>query len=126
MQSSHQTNHIDTHWFKDRIADKRLSQRKLASLMGLDPGALSLALNGKRKMSAAEASDIARLLDVDVTEVLTHAGVNGHGNQCAQVNVGAMKAQAAAPVTSVSGDWEAEFMRKWLDLGLHLLRNRGP
>ena len=92
--------------------------------MGLDPGALSLALNGKRKMSAAEVSDIARLLDVDVTEVLAHAGVTAHGNQC-QVNVGAMKAQAA-PVTSVSGDWEAEFMRKWLDLGLHLLRNRGP
>ena len=42
--------------------------------MGLDPAAVSLMLRGKRKMSAAEAAEIARLLNVSVEEVLLHAG----------------------------------------------------
>lgn len=103
--------HIDTHWFQSQLADRRLSQRKLAQLMGVDPGAVSLMINGKRRMTMEEAAEIARLLHVDVTEVMTKAGVSAP--------------KTAAPV-SVRGDWEAEFMRKWLDLGLHLLRNRGP
>lgn len=65
---------IDTGWFQGRLADKRLSQRQLAKRMGLDPAAVSLMLRGKRKMSAAEAADIAVLLGVSADEVLLHAG----------------------------------------------------
>lgn len=65
---------IDTRWFQSRLADKRLSQRQLAKLMGLDPSAVSLMLRGKRKLSAAEAREIARLLGVEASEVLMRAG----------------------------------------------------
>lgn len=67
---------IDTRWFQDRLADKRLSQRKLASMMNLDPAAVSLMFRGKRKMSAAEASEIAKLLGVEASEVLMRAGAD--------------------------------------------------
>ena len=65
---------VDTRWFQDRLADKRLSQRQLAARMNLDPAAVSLMLRGRRKMSAAEAAEIARYLGVEVDEVLNHAG----------------------------------------------------
>ena len=103
---------IDTHWFQSQLADRRLSQRKLAHLMGLDPGAVSLMLNGKRRLSAAEAGEIARLLNVDVTEVLTRAGVTGQMGQKA--------APAGAP------EFETEFMQRWIALGMLIMKNRGP
>lgn len=65
---------IDTNWFRSRLADRRLSQRQLAKLLDLDPAAVSLMLRGKRKMSAAEASEIAVQLGVSVQEVLVRAG----------------------------------------------------
>jgi len=36
----------------------RLSQRKLAKLLDLDPAAVSLMLRGRRKMTAEEAAAI--------------------------------------------------------------------
>lgn len=68
---------VDTRWFQTRLADARLSQRKLARHLGVDPAAVSLMFRGKRKISAAEAGDIARFLGVSVTEVLLRAGVDG-------------------------------------------------
>lgn len=69
---------VDIGWFQGQLADRGLSQRKLAAYMGLDPGAVSLMLHGKRRMSADEVAAIARLLGVDPAEVLMHAGVMGH------------------------------------------------
>lgn len=66
---------INTQWFKDRIADKRLSQRGLARLLGIDHGALSLTLRGKREMKMVEAAEIARLLGVPAEDVMENAGV---------------------------------------------------
>lgn len=70
---------IDTQWFVDRIAGRKLSQRGLAKLMGLDPAALSLALRGKRKLTLEEAAQLSVLLDVSTTEVLERAGIQTHG-----------------------------------------------
>lgn len=66
---------INTVWFVDRLAVRKISQRKLASLMDMDASAVSLMLNGKRKMSAQEAGEVARLLGVTVEEVMRHAGI---------------------------------------------------
>lgn len=70
---------IDTVWFADRLAYRRLSQRGLAKLMGLDPSALSLMLRGKRKITIEEAAQLSVLLDVSTTEVLERAGIKPHG-----------------------------------------------
>lgn len=73
---------INTHWFQNRLADRRLSQRGLAKKLGLDPAAVSLMFRGKRRMQMHEAADVAHLLGVTMNEVLEHAGIraptNGH------------------------------------------------
>lgn len=69
------TRPIDTQWFVDRLADRELSQRALAKLMGLDPAAVSLMLRGKRKMTMAEAAQLAALLDISTTEMFERAGL---------------------------------------------------
>ena len=66
---------IDTRWFQNLIADRRLSQRRLAKQLGLDPAAVSLMFRGKRRMQMNEAADVARLLGVSMDEVLAHAGI---------------------------------------------------
>lgn len=66
---------MQTEWFKERLAQRKLSQRKLANLMGLDPAAVSLMLRGQRKMTSEEAHFIASTVGVPVTEVLRRAGI---------------------------------------------------
>lgn len=66
---------MNTEWFKQRLADRKLSQRKLAKLMGLDPAAVSLTLRGQRRMTNEEAHFIASTVGVPVTEVLRQAGI---------------------------------------------------
>ena len=46
---------MQTEWFKQKLAERKLSQRQLAKLMGLDPAAVSLMLRGQRKMTNEEA-----------------------------------------------------------------------
>lgn len=70
-----QTSTVNTKWFKQELAARKMSLRELAKKMQLDPGALSLTLRGKRRMSSDEAHRIGILLGVPLTEVLRHAGV---------------------------------------------------
>lgn len=66
---------INTQWFKDRLAERRMSMRGMAKLMGIDSGALSLTLRDKRKMTLEEAAQIAVLLQRSTNEVLEAAGI---------------------------------------------------
>jgi transcriptional regulator with XRE-family HTH domain len=66
---------IDTTWFRNRIAERHMSQRGLAKKLGLDPAAVSLMFRGKRRMQMHEAADVARLLGVPLNDVLDHAGI---------------------------------------------------
>jgi len=66
---------VNTAWFKDRLAERDMSLRRLAKLMKLDPSAVSLMLRGRRTMSADEANKISGLLTIPVTEVLAQAGL---------------------------------------------------
>jgi hypothetical protein len=69
---------IDTQWFIDRLAERRLSQRQLAKLMGLDSAAVSYMLRGKRKMSVDEAAQLAVLLQSSTQDILRAAGAPVH------------------------------------------------
>jgi transcriptional regulator with XRE-family HTH domain len=66
---------INTKWFLDRLADKDMSARRLALLIGMNPSAMSRTLNGGRKMQMDEAADIARVLGRPFDEVVMHAGI---------------------------------------------------
>jgi transcriptional regulator with XRE-family HTH domain len=61
-------------WFSDRIRDRKMSQRKLAELLDMDPSSLSLLLHGKRRMRVEQASEISRHLGVPVGEVMNKGG----------------------------------------------------
>jgi transcriptional regulator with XRE-family HTH domain len=67
---------VNTRWFQDQLADRRLSQRKLAKMMNLDPSAVSLMLRGLRVISADEAADMARILGLPLPDVLSQIGVD--------------------------------------------------
>nr|DAQ54369.1 MAG TPA: helix-turn-helix domain protein [Caudoviricetes sp.] len=66
---------INTKWFREKMADAGLSQRQLAKKLGLDQSAISLTFSGRRRMKFEEAADIARLLGLPVSDVLSNAGV---------------------------------------------------
>jgi transcriptional regulator with XRE-family HTH domain len=66
---------MNTEWFRQLLAAKKLSQRKLAKLMELDPAAVSLMLRGQRKMTNEEAHQLSVILGVAITEVLRQAGI---------------------------------------------------
>lgn len=66
---------MNTDWFRDLMAAKKLSQRKMAGMMALDPAAVSLMLRGQRKMTNEEAHLMSQILGVKTTEVLRQAGV---------------------------------------------------
>lgn len=67
---------MDTLWFRDKLKDKKLSQRGLAKLIELDPAAISLMLRGQRKMTPHEAHQISVILGVPILEVMRHAGID--------------------------------------------------
>jgi transcriptional regulator with XRE-family HTH domain len=74
-------NTVNADWFKQQLEQRRLSQRKLARFLELDPSAITLTLNGKRRMQLDEASRIATFLGVPVEEVLKNAGLSLEQNQ---------------------------------------------
>ena len=66
---------VNTKWFRERLAEREMSVRRLAKHLELDPSAVSLMLRGRRTMTADEANRISGLLTIPVTEVLAQAGV---------------------------------------------------
>lgn len=61
---------INTIWFKTQLWNKKITQKKLAKLLDIDPAAISCLLNGKRKMSVQEAKKIALILHCNVIDVI--------------------------------------------------------
>lgn len=66
---------MNTQWFKERLLDKHLSQRKLAKMLDIDPAAASLMLRGKRRMTPHEAHQISVILGTPLNEVMRQAGI---------------------------------------------------
>lgn len=66
---------MNTHWFRERLQDKQLSQRKLAKMLNIDPAAVSLMLRGRRKMTPHDAHQISVILGVPLNEVMRNAGI---------------------------------------------------
>lgn len=66
---------MNTQWFRERLQDKKLSQRGLAKMLEIDPAAASLMMRGKRKMTPHEAHQISQILGTPLNEVLRQAGI---------------------------------------------------
>lgn len=66
---------VNTKWFQDQVQELGISQRTLARELDLDPAAVSLMFQGKRKMTLEEASTLARRFAKPLDEVLRAAGI---------------------------------------------------
>ncbi|MES2348474.1 MAG: helix-turn-helix transcriptional regulator [Pseudomonadota bacterium] len=78
------TKAVDARWFKDRLADKQISQRQFAKMLGLDPSAITRFLDGDRNLSMDEAVAFATICGVTLDDVMRRTGVklpsaNGKG-----------------------------------------------
>lgn len=67
---------MDTNWFKEKLADKKLSQRTLAKMIEIDQAAVSLMFRGKRRMTPHEAHQISTILGVPILEIMRRAGID--------------------------------------------------
>lgn len=69
---------IDSRWFRDLLADRKMTQREFASRVGCDPASLTLTLQGKRRMTIERAADFARELCIPVDDVMRRFGIGSH------------------------------------------------
>jgi transcriptional regulator with XRE-family HTH domain len=67
--------HIDTLWFKRRLADRKISGRQAAAKLGMGPAGFSYMLRGRRMLQMDEAAAFAQLLGVSFDEVVIRAGI---------------------------------------------------
>lgn len=67
---------INRPWFQDKLKALKISQRKLAKLIEIDPAAVSYMFAGTRKMTMDEARRIAEVFLLPVTEVMRQAGID--------------------------------------------------
>jgi len=67
---------IDKAWFTARMHDKKLSQRRLGALLGMDQASLSQRLNGVFRFQLDEVADLARILGVPFDVLVQHLGVS--------------------------------------------------
>lgn len=86
---------VDTQWFAKQLEASGLSQRSLARLMHTDHSTLSRLFHGKQEMRIPEATEIARYLNVPVSEVLKHAGLPVDDGRSVPV-IGYLDAEAEA------------------------------
>lgn len=75
FMTAHAAN-INTRWFQDQLADRKMSQRKLAQMLQLDPAAVSLMLRGLREIRLEEAAEMARILGIPLDDILAQTGID--------------------------------------------------
>ena len=65
---------IDKKFFTTAFEKKGMSQNEVAEKLGIDKSAMSLMLSGKRKMTVAEAMQLAQMLDKSIETILIRSG----------------------------------------------------
>jgi transcriptional regulator with XRE-family HTH domain len=93
---------IDRRWFVDLLDERKISQRQFAKKLECDPASVHRLLTGKRPMRLDEATSIAHLLAVPVSDVLEHAGLDVKAGDRTVPLVGYVDGQGEAHL-----DWNA-------------------
>jgi len=66
---------MDRNWFKSKQQLAGLRQSDIADLLGRSPPVVSSIINGTRPLKVSEAEKLAEAFGVDVSEVLSRAGI---------------------------------------------------
>ena len=72
---------FDSDWFEQKLRAKKLSQRKVAELLGIHYSRVSRLLTGRVEMNLDEAAWFAANFGVPVEDILRHAGVKARGSK---------------------------------------------
>jgi len=95
---------FDSNWFEQKLRAKKLSQRKVAELLGIHYSRVSRLLTGRVEMSLDEAAWFAANLDVPVEDVLRHAGVKARGSKKRSSKLSGKKAKPVEATADVDQD----------------------
>jgi transcriptional regulator with XRE-family HTH domain len=66
----------DTTWFKNRIKERKLTQKELALFVGMEDSAVYRFLEGARPLRVEEAVKMATILEVPLYDVLERVGAS--------------------------------------------------
>lgn len=66
---------VNEQYFKRLLREHKISQRKLAKLMDLDQASLTRSFKGKRTFQAREVTDLARIFNVPLEDVLRNVDI---------------------------------------------------
>ena len=95
---------FDSNWFEQKLRAKKLSQRKVAELLGIHYSRVSRMLRGRVEMSLDEAAWFAANLGVPVEDVLRHAGVKPRGSKKHSSKLSGKKAKPVEATAVVDQD----------------------
>jgi plasmid maintenance system antidote protein VapI len=65
---------VNNHWLKTQLIKFSGNQKALSKSLGLDPGAMSRTVAGRRKLSIDEAIAMSSTFNVSLNEVLINFG----------------------------------------------------
>ena len=66
---------VDAPWFRGQFSDGRKTQRGLANALGRHPSAVTMFMQGKRRLTAADLAVLAQYIGAPVSEVMRRAGI---------------------------------------------------
>lgn len=69
----------NTKWIAEQLLTLNMNQRDLSEKIGLDPGAMSRTIAGRRRLQVSEANKIATLFSTSLMDVLENFGIADPG-----------------------------------------------
>jgi len=91
---------FDAEWFDGRLAAIGMNRDVVAAALGLDRGAVDEIFKDQRELQPAEVQTLANLLQADIAEIVSRAGVATPTPASAE---GAMPAELGARLNEMNG-----------------------
>ncbi len=115
----------NTKWIAEQLLALNINQRDLSERIGLDPGAMSRTIAGRRRLQVSEANKIATLFGTSLMDVLENFGIADPGVKTDLVPI-ILTAADKGKLTSLPGKDtvpnlpsfpEAKFVVQWREHG---------
>lgn len=115
----------NTKWISEQLLALGINQRDLSERIGLDPGAMSRTIAGRRRLQVSEANKIATLFGKSLLDVLENFGIADPGVKTDLVPI-ILSATKGGMLTPLSGKDtvpnlpsfpEAKYVTQWREPG---------
>lgn len=115
----------NTKWIAEQLLALNINQRDLSAKIGLDPGAMSRTIAGRRRLQVSEANKIAAIFGTSLLDVLENFGIADPGVKTDLVPI-AFVAGKDGKIVSTTGNEtvpnlpsfpEGKFVVQWRESG---------